>query len=79
MIGLGGVFNEAIKAVRFLPVDAHPSVIAEKLMKLRGAMPLRAFRSVEALANGGCWMGSGRFEVAFVGCIEDRSFAQAIS
>ena len=44
MIGLGGVFTEAIKDVRFLPADSHPSVIAEEMMKLRGAKLLGAFR-----------------------------------
>jgi len=56
MIGLGGVFTEAIKDVPFLPADSHPSVIAEELMKLRGAALLGAFRGekprdVEALAD----------------------------
>jgi acyl-CoA synthetase (NDP forming) len=44
MIGLGGVFTEAIKDVRFLPADTHPSIIAQELMKLRGAKLLGAFR-----------------------------------
>ena len=56
MIGLGGVFTEAIKDVRFLPADSRPSVIAAELMKLRGAALLGAFRGekprdVEALAD----------------------------
>ncbi len=48
MIGLGGVFTEALKDVRFLPADAHPKTIADELMKLRGAKLLGAFRGQEA-------------------------------
>ena len=44
MIGLGGVFTEALKDVRFLPADTHPSIIAQEMMKLRGAKLLGAFR-----------------------------------
>jgi acetate---CoA ligase (ADP-forming) len=44
MIGLGGIFTEAIKDVCFLPADSHPSVIADELIKLRGARLLGAFR-----------------------------------
>lgn len=44
MIGLGGIFTEALKDVCFLPADSHPSVIAEEVRKLRGAKLLGAFR-----------------------------------
>jgi acetate---CoA ligase (ADP-forming) len=44
MIGLGGIFTEALKDVRFLPADSHPSIIAQEVMQLRGAALLGAFR-----------------------------------
>jgi acyl-CoA synthetase (NDP forming) len=63
MIGLGGVFTEAIKDVRFLPADSHPSVIAEEMMKLRGAKLLGVFRGekprdVKALAEAAARIGA---------------------
>ena len=63
MIGLGGVFTEALKDVRFLPADSHPSVIADELMKLRGAKLLGAFRGekardVAALADAAARIGA---------------------
>lgn len=63
MIGLGGVFTEALKDVRFLPADAHPAAIAEELMKLRGAKLLGAFRGekardVAALADAAARIGA---------------------
>ena len=63
MIGLGGVFTEAIRDVRFLPADSHPSVIADEMMKLRGAKLLGAFRGeklrdVEALADAAARIGA---------------------
>lgn len=63
MIGLGGVFTEAIKDVRFLPADAHPKTIAAELMKLRGAKLLGAFRGqkprdVAALAEAAARIGA---------------------
>ena len=62
MIGMGGVFTEAIKDVRFLPADSHPSVIADEMMKLRGAKLLGAFRGekprdVKALADAAARIG----------------------
>jgi acetate---CoA ligase (ADP-forming) len=63
MIGLGGVFTEAMNDVRFLPADSHPSVIAAELMKLRGAKLLGAFRGekprdVPALAEAAARIGA---------------------
>jgi acyl-CoA synthetase (NDP forming) len=63
MIGLGGIFTEAIKDVRFLPADSHPSVIAEELTKLRGARLLGAFRGekprdVAAVADAAARIGA---------------------
>lgn len=63
MIGLGGVFTEAIKDVRFLPADSPPSIIAEEMMKLRGASLLGAFRGekprdVTALADAAARIGA---------------------
>ena len=63
MVGLGGIFTEAIKDVRFLPADSHASVIAEEMMKLRGAKLLGAFRGkkprdVDALADAAARVGA---------------------
>ena len=63
MIGIGGVFTEAIQDVRFLPADLHPSVIAEEMMKLRGAKLLGVFRGgkprdVPALADAAARIGA---------------------
>jgi acyl-CoA synthetase (NDP forming) len=63
MIGLGGVFTEAIKDVRFLPADSRPSIIVEEMMKLRGAKLLGAFRGekprdVDALADAVARIGA---------------------
>ena len=63
MIGLGGIFTEAIKDVRFLPADSHPSVIVEEMMKLRGAKLLGAFRGerprdVAAVADAAARIGA---------------------
>jgi acyl-CoA synthetase (NDP forming) len=44
MIGLGGIFTEALQDVCFLPADSHPAIIAQEVMKLRGAALLGAFR-----------------------------------
>jgi len=63
MIGLGGVFTEALKDVRFLPADSHPTTIAAELMKLRGAKLLQGFRGekprdVAALADAAARIGA---------------------
>jgi acetate---CoA ligase (ADP-forming) len=63
MIGLGGVFTEVLKDVRFLPADTHPSIIVQEMMKLRGAKLLSAFRGekpcdVEALAEAAARIGA---------------------
>lgn len=63
MIGLGGVFTEAIRDVRFLPADSHPSVIVDELTKLRGAKLLGAFRGeksrdLKALAEAAARIGA---------------------
>jgi acyl-CoA synthetase (NDP forming) len=63
MIGLGGIFTEAIKDVCFLPADSHPSIIAEALTKLRGAKLLGAFRGekprdIAALADAAARIGA---------------------
>ncbi|HWE74731.1 MAG TPA: acetate--CoA ligase family protein [Stellaceae bacterium] len=63
MIGLGGVFTEALKDVRFLPADSHPSVIAQEIRQLRGAKLLGAFRGekprdVAALADAAARVGA---------------------
>jgi acetate---CoA ligase (ADP-forming) len=44
MVGLGGIFAEALEDVRFLPADAHPSAIAAEMRKLKGAKLLGSFR-----------------------------------
>jgi acyl-CoA synthetase (NDP forming) len=63
MIGLGGIFTEALKDVCFLPADSHPSIIAEEVMQLRGAKLLGAFRGekprdVAALADAAARVGA---------------------
>jgi acyl-CoA synthetase (NDP forming) len=63
MIGLGGVFTEALKDVRFLPADSHPATIEAELTKLRGAKLLGAFRGekprdVAALAEAAARIGA---------------------
>ena len=63
MIGLGGILTEALKDVCFLPADSHPSVIADALMKLRGAQLLGAFRGekprdMAALADAAARIGA---------------------
>lgn len=44
MIGLGGVWTEALGDVLFLPADAAPETIAEAAGKLKGAKLLAGFR-----------------------------------
>ena len=63
MIGLGGVFTEVLKDVRFLPADAHPATIATEIKKLRGARLLDAFRGekrrdLSALADAAARVGA---------------------
>lgn len=63
MIGLGGVFTEALQDVCFLPADSHPSVIVKEMMKLRGAKLLGAFRGekprdVKAVADAAVRIGA---------------------
>jgi acetate---CoA ligase (ADP-forming) len=63
MIGLGGIFTEALKDVRFLPADSHPSIIAQEVMQLRGAALLAAFRGekprdLAALADAAARVGA---------------------
>ncbi len=63
MIGLGGIFTEALKDVRFLPADSHPSIIAQEVMQLRGAALLGAFRGAKprdlaALADAAARVGA---------------------
>ena len=63
MIGLGGVFTEALKDVCFVPADSHPSAIAQAVMTLRGAKLLGAFRGekprdVAALADAAARIGA---------------------
>ncbi len=48
VIGLGGVFAEALHDVRILPPDLDPAAIADELMRLKGAALLRDFRGTPA-------------------------------
>jgi acyl-CoA synthetase (NDP forming) len=48
VVGLGGVFAEALHDVRVLPPDLEAESIAGELMKLKGAALLRAFRGQPA-------------------------------
>jgi len=48
VIGLGGVFAEALHDVRVLPANLTPAVIADELLRLKGAALLRAFRGAPA-------------------------------
>jgi acetate---CoA ligase (ADP-forming) len=63
MIGLGGVWTEALKDVRFLPADAAPATIAGAFRSLRGAALLTGFRGAKpvdlgALADGAARIGA---------------------
>jgi acyl-CoA synthetase (NDP forming) len=56
MVGLGGIWIEVLKDVRFVPPDLDPVLIVEEILKLRSAPLLRGARGaepadVEALAN----------------------------
>lgn len=48
VVGLGGVFAEALHDARVLPPDLTPREIADELMKLKGAALLGAFRGAPA-------------------------------
>jgi acetate---CoA ligase (ADP-forming) len=48
VMGLGGVFAEALHDVRVLPPDLDAAAIAEELRELKGAALLRAFRGAPA-------------------------------
>jgi acyl-CoA synthetase (NDP forming) len=49
VIGLGGIWAEAMRDVRILPPDLDPSVISKELMTLKGAALLRGYRGAPAL------------------------------
>jgi acyl-CoA synthetase (NDP forming) len=56
LMGLGGIWVEALGDVRLLPADASRELILEELQKLRTAKLLRGFRGappvdVEAVAD----------------------------
>jgi acyl-CoA synthetase (NDP forming) len=44
LIGLGGVFAEALRDVRVLPADLEPAAIVSELRRLKGAALLTGFR-----------------------------------
>ena len=44
VIGLGGVFAEALRDVRVLPADLEPAAIVSELRRLKGAELLTGFR-----------------------------------
>ena len=44
MVGLGGIWTEALKDVRFLPADASIAEIAHEIRTLRGARVFEGFR-----------------------------------
>jgi acyl-CoA synthetase (NDP forming) len=48
VVGLGGVFAEALHDVRVLPPDLDRDAIAEAMLKLKGAALLGAFRGKSA-------------------------------
>ncbi len=52
MIGLGGVWTEALKDVRFLPADAAQAAIADAFRSLRGAALLSGFRGAKPVDLG---------------------------
>ncbi len=63
MVGLGGVWTEALKDVRFLPAASAPATIAEAFRSLRGAALLDGFRGakpvdVAALADAAARIGA---------------------
>ena len=52
VIGLGGVFAEALHDVRVLPADLEPAAIVGELRKLKAASLLTGFRGAPALDIG---------------------------
>jgi acetate---CoA ligase (ADP-forming) len=48
VIGLGGVFAEALHDVRVLPPDLDAAAVAQELGQLKGAALLKAFRGAPA-------------------------------
>jgi acyl-CoA synthetase (NDP forming) len=63
MIGLGGIWTEALKDVRFLPANASVSDIVNEIGKLKGAKLLDGFRGqkprdVAALADAAARIGA---------------------
>src|SRR5262249_20330612 len=48
VVGLGGVFAEALRDVRLLPADLAPAGIVAELRKLKGAALLAGFRGASA-------------------------------
>ena len=49
VVGLGGIWAEALKDVRLLPPDFAPDAIAAELTKLKGAVMLRGLRGSPAV------------------------------
>ena len=63
MVGLGGIFVEALDDVRLLPPDLGLKIIAEEIGKLKGARLLCGFRGarardVAALAHAAARIGA---------------------
>ncbi|HKS45852.1 MAG TPA: acetate--CoA ligase family protein, partial [Amycolatopsis sp.] len=52
MVGLGGVWVEALGDVRLIPPDLAEAEIVDELRKLRSAKLLRGFRGAEAVDLG---------------------------
>ena len=49
VVGLGGIFAEALRDVRILPADLAPAAIVDELRKLKAAALLTGFRGAPAL------------------------------
>jgi acetate---CoA ligase (ADP-forming) len=67
VIGLGGVFAEALRDVRVLPADLAPAAIVAELSKLKAAALLSGFRGAPACdlgAVGDVALQLGRFAAA---------------
>ena len=63
MVGLGGIWTEALQDVRFLPADASIAEIAHEIRKLRGARVFEGLRGkppcdLPALADAVCRIGA---------------------
>jgi acyl-CoA synthetase (NDP forming) len=52
LVGLGGVFAEALRDVRVLPADLAPAAIVAEMRKLKGAALLTGFRGAPACDLG---------------------------